>query len=41
MYFSVILLDFIVNADRKYYPQIFLKECKYAIEKKKMNTINK
>ena len=39
--FSVILLDSIVNVDKKYHPQIFLKECKYAMKKKKiMNTIN-
>ena len=25
--FSVILLDFIVNVDKRYHPQIFLKEC--------------
>ena len=37
----VILLDSVVNLDKKYYPQIFLEECKYAIKKKKvMNTIN-
>ena len=35
---SVILLDSIfVNSNKKYYPQIFLKECKYVI--KKINTI--
>ena len=39
--FSVILLDSTVNADKKYHPQIFLKECKFAIKKKKIiNTIN-
>ena len=39
--FSVILLDSIVNADKKYHPQISVNECKYAIKKKKiMNTIN-
>ena len=39
--FSVILLDSIVNVDKKYHPQIFLKECKYAVKMKKiMNTIN-
>ena len=31
---SVISLDCIVNVDEKYYPQIFLEECKYAIKKK-------
>ena len=39
-WFSVILLDSIVYVDKKYYPPIFLKECKYAVRKKKMlNTI--
>ena len=38
----VILLDSVVNADKKYRPQIFLKECKYEIKNRKiMNTINK
>ena len=36
------MLDSVVNADKKYHPQIFLKECKYEIKKRKiMNTINK
>ena len=34
--FSVILLDSIVNSDKKYYPQVFLKECKYVEKKKKI-----
>ena len=39
--FSVILLYFIANIDKKYHPHIFLKECKYAIKKKGiMNAIN-
>ena len=34
------MLDSIVNIDKKYLTQIFLKECKYTIRKKKiMNTI--
>ena len=39
---SVILLDLIfVNSDKEYYPQVFLKECKYAVKNKKiMNTSN-
>ena len=39
---SVTLLDsIVVNTDKKCYPQIFLEECKYALEKKKMmNTGN-
>ena len=35
------MLDSIVNEDKKYHPQILLKECKYAIRKKNIiNTIN-
>ena len=38
----VIVLDSVANVDKKYYQQIFLEECKYAVKKKKiMNTINK
>ena len=39
---SVILLDSIfVNSNKKYYPQIFLPECKDAIKDRKIvNTIN-
>ena len=34
---SVILLNYIlVNSGKKYYPQIFLKECKYATKTKKI-----
>ena len=29
----VILLDSIINVDKKYYSQVFLIECKYAIKK--------
>ena len=38
---SVILWDSIfVNSDKEYYPQVFLKECKYTVKNKKiMNTI--
>ena len=40
--FFVVLLDSIANVDKKHHPQVFLKECKYAVKKKKiMNTINK
>ena len=36
------LLDsVIVNSDKKYYPQIFLKKCKYATKNKRIiNTIS-
>ena len=37
---SVILLDSVVNVDKRYYPQIFLAECKYAQKKKKNNQYN-
>ena len=41
MCLSVILLDSVfVNSDKEYCPQIHLEECKYAIKKKKVNTIN-
>ena len=38
--FSVILVDSIVNVDKIYYLQIFLKECKYAVKKKKNDEYN-
>ena len=31
-FLSIIILDFIIYAYEKYYPQIFLEECKYARE---------
>lgn len=38
---SDLFLDSIVNLDKRYYPQIFLEECKYTIKTKKIiNTIN-
>ena len=33
---SLIILDSIVRVNKKYYPQTFLKECKYVIRKNKM-----
>ena len=30
---SIIMLDFGIKANKKYYPQTFLKECKYIQEK--------
>ena len=36
----VISLDSIINVDEKYYLQIFSEECKYAVKKKKINSIN-
>ena len=35
------MLDSVIRVIKKYYPQILLKECKYEIEKTKMeNLIN-
>ena len=35
------MLDFIIRANKKYYPETFLEECKYEIKKNKMeNFIN-
>ena len=40
-FLSVILLDSVVIVNKKYYPQIFLEECKYAVKEKKIiNSIN-
>ena len=30
---SIIMLDSVIKANKKYYPQTFLEECKYAQEK--------
>ena len=38
---SIIILDSVIKANKKYYPQIFLEECKYVQEKIKIeNYIN-
>ena len=29
----IIMLDFVIKANKKYYPQTFLEECKYVHEK--------
>ena len=36
---SAILLDSFIKIDSYYYPQIFLKECKCAVKKKKIITV--
>ena len=36
---SVIMLDFIIEANKKYYPQVLLKECKYEQKRTKMKTL--
>ena len=33
---SIIMLDSVIKANKKYYPQTFLEECKYAREKIKI-----
>ena len=39
--FSLIMLDSVIRANKKYYPQTFLEECIYVIRKDKMeNLIN-
>ena len=38
---SLIVLDSVIRANKKYYPQTLLEECKYEIKKNKMeNLIN-
>ena len=34
--FSIIMLDSVIKANKKYYPQTFLEECKYVQEKIKL-----
>ena len=36
MYLSIIMLDSVIKANKKYYPQTFLEECKYVQEKIKI-----
>ena len=33
---SIIMLDSVIRANKKYYPQIFLEECKYVQEQIKI-----
>ena len=37
-YLSIIMIDSVIKANKKYYPQTFLEECKYIQEK--INYIN-
>lgn len=30
---SAILIDYVLNMGKKYYPEAFLEECRYALEK--------
>ena len=36
---SIIMLDSVIKANKKYYPQTFFEECKYVQEKTKLVTI--
>ena len=36
---SIIMLDSVIKANKKYYPQILLEECKYVQEKIKMEKL--
>ena len=35
IYLLVILIDSVYRKDKNYYPQVFLKECKYVVKEKK------
>ena len=35
-YLSLIMIDSVIKANKKYYPQTFLEECKYVQEKIKI-----
>ena len=39
VFLSLIILDSVIRASRKYYPQILLEECKYEIKKTKMENL--
>ena len=30
------MIDFVFRAEKNYYPQVFLEECKYVVKEKKM-----
>ena len=34
--FSVILIDSVLKMGKKYYPQVFLDDCKYVVKETKM-----
>ena len=36
---SLIILDSVIRANKKYYPQTLLEECKYEIKKDKMENL--
>ena len=36
---SIIMLDSVIKANRKYYPQTLLEQCKYVQEKRKFENL--
>ena len=38
-FLSIIMLDFVIKANKKYYPQTLLEECKYVEEKIKIENL--
>ena len=38
-FLSIIMLDFVIKAKKRYYPQTFLEECKYKPKKIKMENL--
>ena len=38
-YLSLIMLDSVIRANKKYYPQTLLEKCKYEIKMKKMENL--
>ena len=37
---SLTMLDSVIKASKKYYPQTFMEECKYEAKKTKMENLN-
>ena len=37
-FLSIIMIDSVIKTNKKYYPQIFLEECKYVQEKIKIES---
>ena len=38
-FLSIIMLDFVIKANKKYYPETLLEECKYVEEKIKIENL--
>ena len=37
-YACIPCIDFLVKIDRKYYPQVYLEQCKYKVKKREMKS---